>query len=632
MATEEERLELLSTVEDEFTEPLERLEQSLESVDDEIRQTGRGRDYVRIDVEVSGVSRAMAELEGLDSVLDDVNENLGDLDNLSDIDDIDVNVGGGGGDTDVMASGGGDSTPAMTSGGTAGGLFGPEEAGRFERIFGAQFDKDEFVRRGGQVARPLDLTRSDTSELIDSDVLLEGLTDSESDINVETIRSLDSPSSMAEFENALEVLRSNDATRLGDNGLAHRARQVGRRFKNLHFTMGTFHQLFAAMMPLLGIFVGALPAAIVGVGALATAALGAAGALAGIVGLGAMGIMMQGEGGMSMEPLREQLSDLKDSFVDAFAPLAQQFAPLVEEAIDEIDNMMGPLATASTHLQLFRGEFRGLVNFIHDAVPSFVADLLRFTNTVRPLLVSVGSFLANIDFLRFFAAELSRAITPLANMAAAISEMIPGIVRASQGFLAFAAGITMAVLAVSKLLNLLPISAEAIGGMISAMLLLGTATSLYTIAANSALTATLGLATGLLADAVGALLTYIPALSTATAATWGYYIAAAAVLGLLTLGLVPAVSSLASSFSILGGEIGQARKELEKFGMAQGNLDGDLGVMGNGGSNPYSTATGGSYVDNSTTVIESGDRDAAARQQYSSQYEHQQHVDSVFGG
>ena len=66
MTDEDERLTLTSEVEDEFSEPLERLETALESVDEEIRNTGGGgSDEITIDAEAH-TSDAIGELEALE--------------------------------------------------------------------------------------------------------------------------------------------------------------------------------------------------------------------------------------------------------------------------------------------------------------------------------------------------------------------------------------------------------------------------------------------------------------------------------------------------------------------------------------------------------------------------------------
>jgi len=701
---EEERLELVSTVDDEFSEPLERLESALESVDDEIRQTGRGRDHVEIHTEVRGAGQAISELEALDSALKTLDDDITldvdtDFDNVL-RDDVRVNADGQGsqfisgrtgqftsteealdrrfseisdavedemsvsgdvnidaanvdvdaahGDNDGIspdASAGvadNDGKAVRTSGGTEDALFTVENIGEWEDAAEPFLDREELGRRGGEADRIGDVLDQAIEDVVDFDDAVDLAVDDDSDIDLNTLQEVDTPGVQGTME-AIGELDDAGETLLGsDGGLRKEVGRFKQELGGLRPTMQGFHAAIAATLPLLGVFLGAIPAAVVGLGALATAAVGAAAALGGIVGLGAIGVMLAETGELDTQPLQERLAEVGDSFVDAFAPLASSLAPTIEYAISEIEAMMGPLAAANSGLLQFRDDFQAATGFVTSALPSFTAELLAFSEAAMPLVSGLMQTIAGMDFFGYLGSQLSEALPELMMLGDALDEILPAVVNLSQGFLTVAAVIGTSIGMVVGLMNLFPGLTTALGTVAAGMLTVVAVSGLWQIAVAGLTGQLVGLATTLVTNVVTALNAHIASLIGVQAASWGAYVATAAFLGLLTFGVVPALASAASGFNLLGGNINDARKELEKFAAVNNGFGGVTPMAGaqptrSGATNPYSNTmpSGGSstnlYQDQSTTVIYADDRDSAARQQYSSEYERKQHRDSVFG-
>lgn len=588
---EEERLELVSTVEDEFTEPLQRLESALDDVDDEIRETGAGEDEIRIDVELSGVGTAIAELEALESQLDDIGDSLGDI-------GIDPSVGMGGG---------GGRGEAVTSGGIEDVRFDQE----WERAsLDVDLDSDAAMFEA-------DRDTSFASTIADME---DGIPSFGGD-DVDLGQGFDFDPKEQSLAEAFD-LPGGWGDRSGPSNLTTIRRgmkKLGKEMSDARFTMRNFHQIVASLIPLAGVFVAALPAAIVGIGALATAAIGAAVALGGIGALGLGGMMLAETGTLDTQVLVDRFSEVFDSFVDAFAPLMGSFAPLLDDAITQLELMAGPLASASSGLLAFRDAFRGMTDFITSAIPSLVADTLAFTQAVMPTLRGIGEFLASLDVFGYLATTLNESYLALQAIGLSVVEILPAIVNLSQGFLTLSAAILGLIGVFSWLLNLSPMLTKAFGLLTGAMLVAVTISTVLTVAKIT-------YAKSVLSTLIPALNAEIASFLGVAAASWQAYLATAAFLSLISLGVV-AITGLATQFDVLGNNIAGARKELEKF-TNTGTALGGSPTVGVGGGVGQSS---GVYQDNSTTIIDASSRDDAARQQYSSAYERKQYRDSVFG-
>jgi hypothetical protein len=639
----EERLELDVTVTGDFDD-LEVLGQQLEDVDREITQAGSGEDTVGIDVDAR-TTEAMVELEAINQQITRIDDATVDVDtDVSDPDilDADTRVGEEG----IVASFHETEVPDANVDDGFRGLFDDAE----------DFDNPGETR----VFSPDAHEQLDGVREVDIDGATVYLDDKLSGVRSGNVPGISGGGHgggggggvSADGDGGGMPRRGERFASFGDLGTnwreqavaappvdyrdATNVRRQGGLFTNLkrdisqlQFTARSFHQAMAAVIPLFGVFVGALPSAIAALGGLATAAIGAVGALGAIGGLGAVGFSLQESGEVSMKPITERLDEIGDTFFDAFEPLAREFAPVFRYALDSLEQMAGPLADASSALTAFTDDFRGAVDFISGSIPSLVGGMLEFADAAMPVLSEFFSALANSDILGVLASHLDQALIPLYAMANGFAQIIPAILKISQGFLIVAGSITYFLGLVSRLINTFPFLAEMIGLASGAFLTLIAYVSISSLVTGGligkayALAATMG---GRVVSAVGKAVT---AMLGYTATTWQAYFATAALVGVLTLGLGVLLPKIIDHFDILGSNIGDAQSKLEEFektkqGM-RGDIGTDVGVSGmGGGSNPY--------VDNSTTVINAGNRDDAARQQYGNSWEKQQHVDSVFGG
>jgi len=330
-----------------------------------------------------------------------------------------------------------------------------------------------------------------------------------------------------------------------------------------------------------------------------------------------------------MEPLNEMFNDVGDAFVDAFAPLSMTFAPLIRDAATELETLMGPLATAASGLQMFTDEFSALTQTAGNVLPSMVSMSLRFADAVMPVLSGIGQYLLQKDIFGFMANQLALSLPFLTMLGQEFMKILPAIIRVSQGLLMIATGLIMMVGLVARSINILGKYGAVIGLLIGSYLTLVTASTLVSIVTGQMITAIARFGAVIMFKVIPSLKSAVISLANYTGMSVAAATATMVLVSAITLG-VGAVTILSSQFAILGSNIGDATKNLRQFARTSNGLGStNIGATGSGFG---SGGRAGFYQDNSTTVIQAGDRDSAARQQYSSEYEHQQHVDSVFGG
>jgi hypothetical protein len=178
---------------------------------------------------------------------------------------------------------------------------------------------------------------------------------------------------------------------------------------------------------------------------------------------------------------------------------------------------------------------------------------------------------------------------------------------------------------VVRFINWLGPLGQILGLVAGAFLTLTTATTLYNIAQSTSIKLAAQWAATLLGPVVSAIvtvnswvLTYTGSMLAATAVT-------AAFIGILTGGLALALAGINSMFSDLTTNIGKARKELQNF-QNENISDRGPSFAQEGGMGAEAV-----YRDNSTTVINANGKDSAAREQYRTQFEKKQRIDSIFG-
>lgn len=618
---EEERLKLVSSVEDDFTVELENLEDRLEGVDEQIRQTGGGEDRIKIDVDVTGVEKAITELEALNREIEKVDNELTirtDRDGAVSPTVPDGDGGRSGANAGAMA----------TSGGFDEDMFTIENIDDWEDAVEPFLDREKLARKGGETDRLSGVLDRELSELVDMDEAARLARRSDTDIDIDTLRDLDTPGVQSTLD-AISDLDAEGLTMLGGRkGRGKDMKHAMSNLRKLRFTMGTFHQVLASVIPLMGIFVGALPATIVGLGALASAALGAAAVLGGIGVLGAAGLSLEKTGDISMEPIKKRLKEVGENFEDAFAPLAETLAPVVRTALSDIEAMAGPLATASAGLLVFRDEFEAFIGVVTGGLPKVMNSWLSFTDAAMPMVLTLTDFLTNMDLLGSFAEHLSRAWVELVLIGNAILDLIPVMMDMSHVFLSVTAGLFAFAGVIASVIDMIPYGAQVIGVLAAGFLLLLTYVTLASVATSGLIASTAALAGTIVTSALPGLASYITSVYVSMVATYGFAGAVATLIGIVTLG-IGTIAIFSAGFSELADNIGGSRSELEKFANTASGLRG-IGGMSVG--SPTGGGSSNAYGGGMTTVIKSTSRDDAARQQYSSEYEQKQHVDSVFGG
>lgn len=207
------------------------------------------------------------------------------------------------------------------------------------------------------------------------------------------------------------------------------------RLMNVRVGLTTFYDLLAAGLPLILTFVGALPALLGGLGGLAVAAAGAAGALAGIVGLGLLGAAQNEAGGgmPSAEDFQALFDGIGEEFVEAFRPLSQRLAPLIEDGIGALGGFFDELAASAQGLLTLRSETRAFADFAAQFVTGTMEDLIAIANASAPLLARLGETIESLDILRGLTNVLAQVLPQLFFFGGLIRETIPDLVDFSDG-------------------------------------------------------------------------------------------------------------------------------------------------------------------------------------------------------
>lgn len=414
--------------------------------------------------------------------------------------------------------------------------------------------------------------------------------------------------------------------------------------------MSDMHNLLASIIPVLVVFIGAIPAAYTALFTLAGAALAAAAGLAVLTGLGAMGVAMQG-GEFDAERLMEELRSVRDAFLEAFAPLAERLEPLFRDGLSGLERFFQAIANQGDALMALTDEARAFGGFIMDFVPGALRTLGALVEAMAPIFADIGSYLeGNFTNIVRTMVRLTNEIVPvLASMADKIGNALPAIVRMSVGFMKVASVIIDVLGGFGRLLGMLGISPQMFGLVIASILSLYTALSFASMAIKTFAASAVGsaiqamwswwyvtifqkstLMSGLvkaLASAIVSIYGYITSLVGASAASLSMatatMIAAGALAAFLTLaslgvlaGLSAVAMGVASNFLGVADSIDQATKSMKDFNRVSGKTDGGSfnpyggeggGPNGGGGSSYTGSTSGGSGTTN-VNIESSGDR------------------------
>jgi len=390
-----------------------------------------------------------------------------------------------------------------------------------------------------------------------------------------------------------------------------RRRALGQ-FRDITLTMRPFFNLLASMLPMLTTFVAALPAAIAGLTGLAGAALAAAGALGAVGGLAILGMSLR-NGEISVRPLEQRITELFNTFVDSFAPVANQLAPLAEDAFDAANRMVRELGRRADFLLSMDGQFRAAFGFIEDTLPSALEETARFASAAMPILAGIGQLFADIDFFGILAGVLRETLPLLATIFSLFGRMANPLFELSRGFLLAATGAAALLGGLLQLLTAIPFLGEGIGIVIGVLLTATTASALFTLVTNSATIALLRFAAGMFTklipsvySAIQAKLAYIGVQRTAIVTTVALTVATATLIGIITFGLGPVLGAMSSLFTGLGNDIDSATQSLKSFNSVAGRTSG-MSVGGAVGTDASGQSVG--YTDPSSITVVAPDEE-----------------------
>ena len=214
--------------------------------------------------------------------------------------------------------------------------------------------------------------------------------------------------------------------------------QLKEAFFDIRIGMTQFYDFLAALMPLVFVLIGSMPAVIGALTGLGAAAVGAAGGLAAIAGLGLMGAAAQEAGGdrPGFEDIAEVLSDIPDEFFEAFRGVADRLAPEFENALGGLSTLFDELAwridrvlTDTDILQMAQAFGQWLIPFIANTTDS----LLRLADAARPVFSMIADGLGDRDILAGLAFSLSNVLPQLMTLTGMLIDALPTISRFSAG-------------------------------------------------------------------------------------------------------------------------------------------------------------------------------------------------------
>lgn len=380
---------------------------------------------------------------------------------------------------------------------------------------------------------------------------------------------------------------------LGDGRVGGPARGDGPDDGLLSFSMADLHNVLAKVIPLLLVFVGALPAAIGGLLGLATAAVSAAAALGAVTGLAGYGFALQAGDGDVMSGMQEILERVQESFTDAFGPIARDLAPLFEDGLEGLENFFDTLASHGNILRSLTDDARAFGSFMSEYIVGIATTMGRLADTAAPLFALLANVVEELDLIEGFTRFLAETLPSLIAFGAALGDIITRLANMSVGFLQVA---TMAIKMIDVFLDLITL-----GGAFDNVISRGIASLLALVTVGSILKATF--VTSLIPAVwsfVGAIQTLIGYEALASTATYmlnnaisflrANLMKTAITAAIVTGGLYAiaiAAGVIANQFMSTSDAIKDATDSLEEFQNLQSDVD---GMGGGGGSVVYQFA------------------------------------------
>lgn len=357
----------------------------------------------------------------------------------------------------------------------------------------------------------------------------------------------------------------------------------------LALSMSSLHNVLATLIPMLLVYVGALPAAIGGVVALGAAAVSAAAALAALGGLSFYGLTLIEGDGDAMAGLSDIAEEIQSDFADAFAPLARDLAPLAEDAVAGLGEMFSVLASHGDILTGLTDEARDFGQFMQEYIVGTAVAMGQFTDAAAPMLGIFAGIIERADLLEASAGFLAETLPELLAFGSALADIVVNIMQLSVGFLSTTTYITQFIDALLFVISGFGLFEQQVGAVIGALLALITVTSmLYKLVTSQFIVAVHGAIMSLyemgLASAFAAAKQQILAAANTVASLSFLQLAAAVAVATAGLAILLGIGALLSSqFLNTSSAIDEATESLREFEDVQSDLDG----MGAGSSNVY---------------------------------------------
>ena len=357
----------------------------------------------------------------------------------------------------------------------------------------------------------------------------------------------------------------------------------------LAISMSNLHNVLATLIPMLLVYVGALPAAIGGVVALGAAAVSAAAALAALGGLSFYGLALIEGDGDAMEGLSDIADQIQSDFADAFAPLARDLAPLAEDAVAGLGEMFDVLASHGDILTSLTDEARDFGQFMQEYIVGTAVAMGQFADAAAPMLGIFAGIIERADLLQASAGFLAETLPELLAFGSALADIVVNIMQLSVGFLTTATYITQFIDALLFVISGFGMFEKEVGAVIGALLALITVSSmLYKLVTSQLIVAVYGAIMSLyemgVASAFAAAKQQILAAANTVASLSFLQLAAAVAVAIGGLAVLLGLGALLSSqFLNTSSAIDEATDSLREFKDVQSDLDG----MRGGSSNVY---------------------------------------------
>ena len=357
----------------------------------------------------------------------------------------------------------------------------------------------------------------------------------------------------------------------------------------LAISMSNLHNVLATLIPMLLVYVGALPAAIGGVVALGAAAVSAAAALAALGGLSFYGLALIEGDGDAMAGLSDIADQIQSDFADAFAPLARDLAPLAEDAVAGLGEMFQILASHGDILTGLTDEARDFGRFMQEYIVGTAVAMGQFADAAAPMLGIFAGIIERADLLQASAGFLAETLPELLAFGSALADIVVNIMQLSVGFLTTATYITQFIDALLFVISGFGMFEKEVGAVIGALLALITVSSmLYKLVTSQLIVAVYGAIMSLyemgVASAFAAAKQQILAAANTVASLSFLQLAAAVAVAIGGLAVLLGLGALLSSqFLNTSSAIDEATDSLREFKDVQSDLDG----MRGGSSNVY---------------------------------------------